>query len=63
MLLILQLLWCWSVPVEVGELHIELEEVGEFIIAGGRNKLILMDLLRPRHGRLVLHGEGSGGER
>ena len=57
MLLILQLLWCWSVPVKVGELHIELEEVGEFIVAGGRDKLVLMNLLRPRHGRLVLHGE------
>jgi hypothetical protein len=55
MLLVLHLLLCWSVPVQVGKLHIELEEVGEFIFAGGCDKLILMDLLRPGHGRLVLH--------
>lgn len=48
---------CWSVPLEVGKMHIELEKVGELIFTGCRDEvIILMKLLRPGHGRLLLHG-------
>lgn len=49
---------CWSVPLEIGKMHVELEEVGEFVFSGSRNEIILMKLLRPGHGRLLLHGCG-----
>ena len=55
MLLVLQVLR-WSVPIEIGELHIELEKIGEFIVAGCRDERILMNLFWPCHGRLMIHG-------
>ena len=53
-MLLLHLGMCRSVPFQVGEMHIKLEEIGEFIFPR-RDEGILMKLLRPRHGRLWLH--------
>lgn len=59
-MLLLHLGMCWSVPFQVGEMHVELEKVGEFIFPR-RDEGILMKLLRPRHGRLWLHDAFWGG--
>lgn len=45
-------------PFEVGKMHVELEEIGEFIFTWGRDKIILVELFRPGHGRLTVH-DGS----
>lgn len=44
-----------SMFIQTGEIHAKLEEVGEFIVAGNSHEGLPMELVGPRHGRLLVH--------
>lgn len=44
-----------SMFIQTREIHAEFEEVGEVIVAGNSHEGLPMELVGPRHGRLLVH--------